>query len=342
MLESLLRPGLSRAADFWSPLAVRMHDRRIVLCFHSVKAPDDSTRGYIARRSRMGLESFDMLVRWLKSWASIVSLQDLMDDTGTGWRVALTFDDGYLDNLRSALPLLESYKAPMTWFVCTRFVLQPNVLPWWDLIDYAETHVRAHLTFSYANESFDYDLKKPGERNRLRREQRSHFYKTGVRERGRHQKILATAVRDATGRHLPVNGFARPDEVAQATDSPWITIGAHTHTHQNLGACSADIVSRELVQGRTLLEEWTGQAIRWFAYPFGDPSAWTPQTTRLVEEHGFEGAFTLEPDHVGRAPHPQAVPRIAVDPNWEISDVKARIFGTDLFRWARTAKAYAK
>lgn len=340
MLESLIRSGLDRASDLWSPVAVRIQARRIILCFHSVRDPNRQTRGYVGYRNRLSLDELDKLLAWLKTWASIVSLDSLMDGSGTGWRVALTFDDGYVDNLRLALPLLKKYRVPMTWFVCTRFVQEPDVLPWWDLIDYIRSQIRETLAFTSDGEHYEYNLKRPDDRERLLREQRPRFYGVSSAVRQCRQNALEAAVREETGTDLPSNGFARPREVAQAADSPWVTIGAHTHTHQNMGVCSIEEASYELDQGRSLLECWTGQRIRWFAYPFGDPTAWKPRIARMVKDKEFDGAFTLTPDHVEAAPHCQAIPRLAVSPQWGISEVRARIFGTDLYRWGRALKTW--
>ena len=45
---------------------------------------------------------------------------------------AITFDDGYVDNLTKALPLLERHDAPATVFVPTGMVDRPSF--WWDVL----------------------------------------------------------------------------------------------------------------------------------------------------------------------------------------------------------------
>ena len=46
--------------------------------------------------------------------------------------IALTFDDGYLDNYENALPVLEKYKFPATFFIITQFVddKKPGYMSW--------------------------------------------------------------------------------------------------------------------------------------------------------------------------------------------------------------------
>ena len=46
--------------------------------------------------------------------------------TGSDLRVAVTFDDGYRDNLLVAAPILQKYGIPFTVFVCTAFMRDPS------------------------------------------------------------------------------------------------------------------------------------------------------------------------------------------------------------------------
>ena len=45
----------------------------------------------------------------------------------------ITFDDGYLDNLINALPVLKKYEVNAIIFVTTNFI-DDNEIPWWDLL----------------------------------------------------------------------------------------------------------------------------------------------------------------------------------------------------------------
>jgi len=46
-------------------------------------------------------------------------------------RLKFTFDNGYADNLYSALPLLDHYKLPITLFLTTGYLDQRREF-WWD------------------------------------------------------------------------------------------------------------------------------------------------------------------------------------------------------------------
>ena len=64
----------------------------------------------------------------------IVSLDEaiwrMKTDKKTAPFVALTFDDGYRDNIETAYPILQSFRVPFTIFVCSGFV-DRKVPIWW-------------------------------------------------------------------------------------------------------------------------------------------------------------------------------------------------------------------
>lgn len=72
---------------------------------------------------------FESHLQWLaKRRERVMRLEDLLNIPETDRRFAITFDDGYRDNLTVALPLLEKYDLPMTLFAATGFIGQKDYL----------------------------------------------------------------------------------------------------------------------------------------------------------------------------------------------------------------------
>lgn len=99
--------------------------RRIVLCYHSVhpNVPYASTTPSV----------FEEHLVWLQQHCRVVSLDDLVNGATPSETeapaVAITFDDGYEDNHRYALPILLRHGAPATFFVTAGLVeREPSVL----------------------------------------------------------------------------------------------------------------------------------------------------------------------------------------------------------------------
>jgi peptidoglycan/xylan/chitin deacetylase (PgdA/CDA1 family) len=89
-----------------------------VLVYHSISAPAEPRPGDID----ISPERFEQQLKWLSRWRGVVPLTQTLTRAGSRGPVAITFDDGYRDNLTVALPLLEKFELPMTLFVVAGFV----------------------------------------------------------------------------------------------------------------------------------------------------------------------------------------------------------------------------
>jgi len=115
---------------FWSyvrlarPLAARYlgwrnRQRVIVLLYHRVS---DELRDSLT----VGIEQFDAQMEWLGCHHQVVGIADIIHgnvprDTARPV-IAVTFDDGYLDNYEHAVPILLRHQVPAAFFVSTGMI----------------------------------------------------------------------------------------------------------------------------------------------------------------------------------------------------------------------------
>lgn len=89
---------------------------------------------------------FEQQMQLLAQRTQVLSLSESLNRLVVGSRnrptVAVTFDDGYLDNLHHALPILERYRVPATIFITTDFCDQNRSHP-----RYAAPADRLHLNW---------------------------------------------------------------------------------------------------------------------------------------------------------------------------------------------------
>jgi peptidoglycan/xylan/chitin deacetylase (PgdA/CDA1 family) len=89
-----------------------------VLVYHTISAPAEP----MLADADISPQRFERQLRWLSRWRRVVSLEETLQTSARRRLVALTFDDGFQDNLTVALPLLEKYQLPMTLFVTAGFL----------------------------------------------------------------------------------------------------------------------------------------------------------------------------------------------------------------------------
>jgi peptidoglycan/xylan/chitin deacetylase (PgdA/CDA1 family) len=97
-----------------------------VLFYHRVadEYPNDWT---------MPTRTFAGQIAWLRKWFDLVSLAEAQSRIASGRNrvptACITFDDGYADNLRYAVPHLVNHQIPVTYFISTNHVLGGQPFP---------------------------------------------------------------------------------------------------------------------------------------------------------------------------------------------------------------------
>ena len=110
--------------------------RLVVLCWHNVRPtwffpgpPNGHLRGLVAQ------------LRLLRRICRPVALEPALDDLFAGRplparALAVTFDDGYRDNLDQALPALDDAGVPASFYLVSGF-LDGEAAPWWERLGWA-------------------------------------------------------------------------------------------------------------------------------------------------------------------------------------------------------------
>ncbi len=207
-----------------------------------------------------------------------------------GHKVSLTLDDGFLDNLTIALPILEKHDVRAKIFVTTGFVDRSHV-PMERLV------ARVAETFKYKDEDglnllniLGLQLEKADEPQVIYYKFHTLLKSLSLGERIQYRNKLMKV----WGGELEslVKDILTPEQVAELENHPLISIGAHTVSHPNLRCLKNGELMAELVESKKALEEWIGRPVTDMAYPYGDLNK---RVQRAVIEAGYQSAYTTEP-----------------------------------------------
>ncbi len=104
----------------------------VVVAFHRVDDAGDR------RGLSIGRDLLERHCRFFKQHFNVVPLREIVTRLEVGRPIdgclAITFDDGYLDNFVNARPVLEALSLPATFFVVSRWI-GTDAWPWWDRKD---------------------------------------------------------------------------------------------------------------------------------------------------------------------------------------------------------------
>ena len=274
--------------------------RRIVLAYHRLADPLD--------------DAWDLCIspqHFLEQMGVVAALSR----RGTS-QVLVTFDDGYADTITTALPILENQELSATVF-CVSSILLGVTQFWWDeladivasLQDVPESVAIevSGAAFRWIRSGSSQDTLPQGWRvydevaSPLHRLYRSLWEWLRDLPWQRRDEAMSVA-RSWCSQGPATDALRRPmtsSELSQLANHPLITIGAHSMTHPRLAALHKRDQVNEVEESVLALREFTGQQVRSFAYPFGQPRDVDKRTIEAVRRSGVDEAFLFAPNPKG-------------------------------------------
>lgn len=319
MIGRLARPLLTRQPVY--PLLLRraLAGRPLtILCYHTISADAGGPEAWTSLRAADFLAQVDLLEQHYR----IVSLDEALASPGQDRPLAvLTFDDGDIGLYRHLLPLLQVRAVPVTIYIATGQI-ESGTTYWFDRVANAcsgTTRLEFDLT--------GFGLGQPV-----------------IAGTGEPRWLLQSALHDALKRLDPAQREAAADAIAAQAPAPTtetlgpmtvdqlcelaavphITIGAHSHCHNLLDQLTLDQARDSVARSRSLLEQWTGQPIRHFAYPNGNHN---PALAAMMRELGFASATILDNRLARPGADPFTLSRIAVGRYDGLDRLKLRLAG---------------
>jgi len=324
-------PDIKRLKRIVRRLDHRFYQRGLILLYHRVAEVGSDPWG-LCVSPRHFAEHMEVL----RKHGSIIPLRQMRKDLADGnlprKAVAVTFDDGYVDNLQNAKPLLARYDIPATVFVTTGY-LGRDCEFWWDelerlLLQPGTLPEKLHLSVNgstyqweigeaiyYSEETYQRlrcwhieQQNDPTPRHYLYRTLWQLLYPLRDGERRKVlDDLLAWGDAKRTGRST--QRVLSPEEVVDLAEGGLVEVGAHTVTHASLPTLPLALQEREIQESKNCLEEIIGRPVRSLAYPHGD---YTAETVSIVRETGFTCACSADAGIIWESTNHFQLPRVQV------------------------------
>lgn len=274
--------------------AIGTPDRWTIVMYHRV------VRDPAADPFRLGmcvdLRRFEAQLQYLRSRFTILPVAEAVRRMRQGeslppGALSVTFDDGYLDNIENAAPVLESLGIPWTLFVVTGD-LDGSTMLWWDRViaSFAGTSKREVVTT-------DLGLSGPAQQLPLGLGRRAATVEDVLGRLWDMEHAIRAACIASIERALapkltePLIARRLNRAQIQRLHARGVEIGAHSVIHPNLGLCDEGATMLEMQQSRSELEAIIQAPVKGFAYPGG---RLVDATTAISEKCGFDYAMATD------------------------------------------------
>jgi len=291
----------------------------IVLMYHRVTETDLDPHTLAVSPSHF-LEHLSVL-RKVASPRCLLEVVDNWSDINDD--VAVTFDDGYADNLFEAVPALETEEIPATIFISTGMLDRDAF--WIDRLSrylLTDQEYPDMVTLELGDRQVRIDIRTPEDRQAAHR----HLH---LLMRSLHPSVIETTLYELSDL-LSVDSSLSPSdrplstqEAIQLVSHPLIGLGGHTVYHPYMSSLKLAEQHWEIETCKESLHAIGVSGKIAFAYPFGDRMSYTFNTRRLLRRTGWHHAVIAEPRQ-GLWFRRYAVPRYFVG-DWDGEEFERRL-----------------
>ena len=204
--------------------------------------------------------------------------------------VVITLDDGYKDSLTIGLPLFNKLNIPVTIYISTCFPNNKTIYWWYFLEEYILKNNSIDLSVIGLDIKFNCESleEKNKAYNFIREELRRADYYTHANFA---YKVCSLTNLEVLNKSLNLSW----DEVRELSESPLITIGAHTIHHVSLANQKEELTKNEILQCKSQIEAKINKRVDHFAYPYGSLDDGSKREFSLLEKAGFKSAVFNHP-----------------------------------------------
>jgi peptidoglycan/xylan/chitin deacetylase (PgdA/CDA1 family) len=236
-------------------------------------------------------KTFETHLKLYKKHCNVVSLDDYYKGNFSNdkFNVCLTFDDGFANNYKYVLPLLEKYQIPATFFI-TGITNEGYDILWNDFLGIISKYGPQNITYKkqqYYQGKYDlyYDVDSHITlKDKLRA--------TGFNEKADMMKMLYPLVSFKNEeRHKDHWLQMTAEQIKEMAASPYATIGAHGYYHNDLAKISSEDAFNEMLHVKQYMEALINKPVTSLAFPYG---SYNQKVVNAAKRAGYKQLLAME------------------------------------------------
>lgn len=198
---------------------------------------------------------------------------------------AVTFDDGFENNLSVAAPILADLQIPVMIYLTTQFI-ETNRMSWIDRIEAAVDQAEAQSITAWSGASFE--ISDTASRIRFLKAVRTRVKNDPAADADAFATEVCTSLRvqEHMSSNSPLDLKMTWAQVREANESALITFGGHSHTHPILSFLAPDGLVAEIETSLSLLDTYAGIGPTHYSYPEGLSHCYSDAVVRELRRHG--------------------------------------------------------
>lgn len=259
------------------------------LMYHGVVKKDSN---FFSPRHMLDTQ-FEKHMKYLAKNFDVISTEEAFEHCRNGTSpkrksVTVTFDDGYKNNLDTALPIIEKYGIKTTFFisgVCAEN--NPNSLLWADLVQFIN-HFTPGNRIEIGDQCFVNFVEVQTSKNLYQ------FIKSLSKDERDNVLNELRSKYDVDNQLVKLDKeiweLMNQEDLRKLSASPLVTIGSHGYLHYNLANIDLQDAVDDMLKSKQILEKTIGKEIKSIAYPDGN---YDENVKQKAEEMGYTEQFAV-------------------------------------------------
>ena len=258
--------------------------RPLILMYHGVSAESQFAGLRNASDLHLPRDLFAQHVKLLRRYRRVIGMTEMV----TGLRegddlsntVALTFDDGYENNVSQAAPILADQNMPAAFFLATAYIGTDRWI-WTDQLERAFDTTRVSRLHWHGHEL---PLETREQRRAALGTVKAELKRMHIDRRDIEMQEVSVLLRLSYAPPSMDYRFMNWQQARQLVDAGF-EVGAHTVNHAILSRLPQAQAESEILQSRDAVTAGTGRCCPVFCYPNGKPEDYNEAVIDICQRH---------------------------------------------------------